>query len=311
MKYKRKSEQFQEGEDLEQISHKGREDPSSDDEEFLKDYIPYLPAKRLLEDRLNAAEEEIAMWCQLGPENGGLAAYLDPHIYKPLFRFSDSQRLGADYRVPLITCWFTAQDIETFQPKDRFMSSSRLIARWKSKQLGVKPEKFIKAMIDEGELFDLHPHPGRTQWRGDKQDFGREWAIFWVKQIKSIEAKNFPEDLPERKKELIATRKGVSAQRIMAAFPFWDEKRWKAVLSKPGLWLEDARMKPVVHRKAALWNPAEVANCLWAYRLKYWYADSNQSSSLFSRTIPPKGQLEKIIQENFPEWLKDWQPDLC
>ena len=165
-------------------------------------------------------------------------------------------------------------------------------------------------MIDEGELFDLHPHSGRTRWRGGNQNFGRKWAIFWLEQIENIEAKNFPRNLPTAENPQVAVRGGVTARQIMAAFSFWDEKRWKAVLSRPGLWLEAARIKPVVHRKASFWNPAEVANCLWAYRLKYWNSTSSQQSTLFARAIPPKGHLERIIQEKFPEWLPDWRPDL-
>lgn len=276
-------------------------------------YIPYFQARSLLADRIEAEPEEIAIWSYSGSENGGLTAYLDPYIFIPPVKLQEIVHVGPDYLSPLTTCWFRTEEISRFQPADdeRYMSSSKLVARW-SEQVGSQVEAFIEAMVGEGYLTDLHPHAGRTQWREDEHYPGREWAIFPLNQVKQIEAKYFPES-PSSDQNLIATNSigvlGVSAKRIIRSFNFWDEERWKALLSRPPRWLEDARIKPVVHRKGALWNPAVLGNCLLAYRLKYWYSP-NKYLQQFASAIPSKTQLERIVQENFPEWLSEWQPDL-
>lgn len=278
---------------------------ASDTEAPPQHYIPYLQARSLLADRIEAEPEEIALWSFVGPENGGLTAYLDPYIYMPPIKLLETFRMGPDYLSPLTTCWFRVEEISAFLPTERYLSSARLLARW-NEQLGPQAEGFIKAMVYEGELSDFHPHTGCTQWRQDDHYPAREWAIFPLNQVKQIEARYFV-------KNPIATNQngvsGVSAKRIIIYFNFWEEARWKALLSKPPMWLGDARIKPVLPRKAASWNPAEIGNCLLAYRLKYWYATSGHELQ-YARTIPSPAQIGRIIRNNFPEWFKDWQPEL-
>lgn len=104
----------------------------------------------------------------------------------------------------------------------------------------------------------------------------------------------------------VAHGQGVLAEQIIRHFHFWEPSRWDAVLSKPPKWLESGRIGAVVRRKAAHWNPAVVANCLWTYREER-KESSNKVHRKYARDIPPKTQLEKIIQEHFPAWQGDWQ----
>lgn len=307
MKQKRKPGRSQDRKDSQQkLDGTGSQPPEA--EVLGEQYISYFQAEKLLIDRLNAAPEEIAMWCWLKPEDGGLEAYLDPFIYKPPIKFRYCMRLGSDYRIPLMTCWFRVEDVTKFHPGERYISSPKLIERW-SIQLGPQTEPFIQAMIDEGELLDSHPHLGPTQWGRPESAVSKEWAIFMLSQIERIEAKHFPKDLPSHQNEAVIQRGGVRGERIIESFSFWDKQRWKALLQRPPQWLEDARIKPVIRREAAFWSPAEVGNCVLEYRQKYWNARDNTQRQ-YARVVPSKVRLGQIIQDEFPHWLPDWRPDL-
>jgi hypothetical protein len=272
-------------------------------------YIHYLPALKILSDRLSATPGELAIWVMMGRDCGGLNAYANPNAYRPIIPIHHQGYFVPDYHEFLARCWFSLDDINSFHPTERYIASEELIRRW-SEHPNLHAASFIKSKIKEGELLDLHPNTGATKWSKRGLFPAEEWAMFSLDQVTHIEKECFQEGTSSRAAPVAAQISGVPAQRIIGSFSFWDGRRWKAVLSRPGSWIEDARVKPVVHRKAALWNPAEVANCLLAYRIKYWHATSSKPELLFARAIPPKRQLERIIQEDFPDWLPYWRPDL-
>lgn len=291
------------------VEQKSLDEPNGESSEpKTEQCIHYLQAKQLLDDRLkDVTPEEIAIWRWFGPDDGGLSVYDKPQEGKPLQSIYSWCSMNPDYISPLMECWFKINDINNFQPADRYITSPNLVKRWRKGPI-FQTETFIKERILSDDLVDLHPHTGHTRWTGDNHFPDKRWAIFSMSQVRKIEADYILEQklIPQPE---VDRRRGVHAPQIIEFFSFWDATRWKALLSRPSPWLQSARVAPIIHRKAAFWNPAVLANCLWAYRLKH-LDSSNKVLQSYARTIPAKMQLKKILKENFIDWLEDWQPDL-
>lgn len=159
-----------------------------------QDYLPYPRALALLQERLNATPEELAAWIWMGPEDGGIAAYLNANelespdrFYFPLCLSASEDAEASNYVAPLMACWFLKADIERFDPPDRFVTSTALVRRWSIP--GLDPAAFIRAKILESRLHDLHPVFGGTQWSepGNPHCPSQEFALFSRSEFEGIE----------------------------------------------------------------------------------------------------------------------------
>ena len=231
-------------------------------------YVAYPAALAQLRGRLNATPEELAAWIYGGPEAEGLAAYvnaneLDP---PPRFRFppADPGRAGKDhnYLAPMMACWFLAEEIETFQPKERYMTGRDLIERW-AKVPGLDSAAYIRAKIQESRLMDAHPIYGGTRgtFPEDKDFPPMELGLFPVSEIQAVESEDFgparllapgPESSEERRNRLrrraevlraagapgllktVAAEEGVSISRIKQLI--YDGKS-KPLTRAPASWI--------------------------------------------------------------------------
>jgi len=158
-----------------------------------RQYIAYPKALRRLEERLNATPEELAAWIFMGPEHGGIAAYRNTNELEPPPRFFFAYYLGAeDYLSPMMACWFLEQDVERFNPADRYITGKALIERW-SMQPGIKAKAFIQAKIEESRLIDLHPIYGGTRGTiSEKATFPPlETGLFVLAHVEAVEAEDF------------------------------------------------------------------------------------------------------------------------
>ena len=92
----------------------------------------------------------------------GIAAYCNANELNlpPSFSFA-YHCLCEDYISPLMACWFLQDDINRFEPAERYITGAALIKRWK-KLPGLRPEAFIRAKIAESRLQDIHPTFGGT-----------------------------------------------------------------------------------------------------------------------------------------------------
>lgn len=157
-------------------------------------YIAYPKAMQQLVQRLGASPEELAAWIWIGPKDGGIAAYMNANELDPPPRFSYSYFVGtSDYIAPLMACWFKADDVEQFDPADRYIVGAALIERW-NKQPGLHAEAFIQAKIAESRLLDIHPIYGGT--RGTFSEQSADWpgldsGLFALAQVEAIEAEDF------------------------------------------------------------------------------------------------------------------------
>lgn len=156
-------------------------------------YMAYPKAIRQLTARLGATPEELAAWIWLGPTDGGIAAYMNANELDSPPRFfyvtgSDSH----DYIAPLMACWFKVEDIDQFEPKDRYITGAALMERW-GKRPGLHAVAFIQAKIAESRLLDVHPIYGGTRGTfSEHQDWpSLESGLFQLSQIDQIEAEDF------------------------------------------------------------------------------------------------------------------------
>jgi len=90
-----------------------------------------------------------------------------------------------------MSSWFWRDDVELFEPADRYITGEELIERW-AKHPGLRPEAFIRAKIAESRLVDLHPTFGGTQGTYDDQANFPPLAagLFPMSNIERIEAED-------------------------------------------------------------------------------------------------------------------------
>ena len=155
------------------------------------DYVPYPKAMKILREKWQATPEELAAWIFLGPESGGLVAYLNANKLNPPPRFYFAYWVHEDYLAALMACWFWPDDIDEFEPVDRYINGAALIERW-GRQPGIRPEAFIRAKIAESRLLDLHPTFGGTRGTFDDEiNFPPLSAgLFAMSQIERIETED-------------------------------------------------------------------------------------------------------------------------
>ncbi len=161
-------------------------------------YVAYPIALRRLRERHEATPEELAAWIYAGPEDGGLAAYLNANELDPPPRFryrtGEPQSLGADhdYMAPLMATWFREDELASFSPTERYITGQALIQRWAGVP-GIQATAFVLAKIAESRLLDIHPVYGGT--RGTFQDAEGfppvELGLFRVSEVRSIEVEDF------------------------------------------------------------------------------------------------------------------------
>jgi hypothetical protein len=137
----------------------------------------------------------LAAWIFYGPNQGGLAAYVNANELIPPPRFSYVMFVHAenpwDYLSQLMRTWFRRTDIECFAPSERYLTEDALISRW-SRQPGLAPAAFIQAKIHESRLGDLHPIVGVTRGHTDDPIFPPlERGLYELSRVSAIEEEDF------------------------------------------------------------------------------------------------------------------------
>jgi hypothetical protein len=157
-------------------------------------YLSYPMVMALLSSKLKATPEELAAWVYLGPEEGGLAAYRHVNELRNTARFAYAECPDIrfhDFIIPLVSCWFVKDEVDTFSPKIRFITGESLISRWTPH---VKEARaFIAGKIRESRLSGFHPIFGLTEISFDTQiGFAPlEACLFPLPEIKEIEVLDF------------------------------------------------------------------------------------------------------------------------
>jgi hypothetical protein len=160
-------------------------------------YLAYPKAMHLLAKRLGATPAELAGWIFCGPKDGGIAAYMNANELDPPPRFyyaADGN--SQDYIAPLMACWFKEDDVDRFEPAERYITGAALIARW-GQLPELHAEAFVLAKIVESRLFDIHPICGLTRGtsleRLDQPSL--ESGLFSLADVVKIEMEDFDVDV--------------------------------------------------------------------------------------------------------------------
>jgi hypothetical protein len=130
----------------------------------------------------------------------------------------------------LAACWFRREDVDRFEPADRFITGSDLVARW-SGVAHLDVGAFIRAKILESRLQDLHPITGGTRAAlpSDTALPPLESGLFALSEIEAIER----EDLAlEGRGQLPAA--GAPAREVKESSSERRERLIKAVAAERG-----------------------------------------------------------------------------
>lgn len=159
------------------------------------EYIAYPRAMKRLRERLGATPEEVAAWVFWGETQGGLVAYTNANELDPPPKFGFFYTMGDDYISPLMACWFRRDDIEAFEPDERYITGKALIERW-SKEPDIEPKAFVQAKIEESRLRHMHPNFGGTRatWPEQESFPPMESGLFALSRVEAIEADDFGAD---------------------------------------------------------------------------------------------------------------------
>lgn len=160
----------------------------------LTGYISYREAKRILNDRLQTSDDEIALWVS-GVSGLTLAAYVIGFRGK-LIRFLDNGSNpfgGENYIRPLEGLYFLQAEVEQFKPdkRFRFIPWRELIERWKKYNSGDKARTID--LIDgrrKGGLFEYHPVYGAPESLSGE---GFERGLFDLEKVEAVESKLIPD----------------------------------------------------------------------------------------------------------------------
>jgi len=156
------------------------------------EYIAYPMAMKILADRLQATPEELAAWIFMGPESGGITAYRHANELNPPPRFYFDCCMGEDYLSPLMACWLRQDELDRFEPADRYVTGAALLERW-GEFPSIQTRAYIEAKIAESRLIDVHPTCGGTRGSNpERDDFPPlEQGLFCVAEIEAIERDDF------------------------------------------------------------------------------------------------------------------------
>lgn len=189
-------------------------------------YLPFPRALKLLSSRLGATADELAAWVFMG-DTGGLAAYLHANELSPPPRFSYAalpfNHPVDDYLGPLMGTWYSAAELDRFQPAQRFITGRALLQRW-ADQPGLSVRAFILAKLRESRLDELHPVAGLTQTGNDGDgapDLAR--TLFFLADVELIEREDFGiEPVPEQlSDEVVRAESAPGEQGEPTVAPDW------------------------------------------------------------------------------------------
>ncbi len=179
---------------------------SESDKADEKNYLAFPAALERLRRRLNTSMQEIAAWILIGPDEGGLTAFSKPRYSSGVSRFQFRPEMEPDYESLLFNCWFAEVEIESFNPRERFMSGKALIARWKD-SVEENARDFIQSKVIAGDLTDLHSFKLGKEAAAPASEgsVGLETGLFAMSQIEAVERgqgiKNLSDEVFMRKSD--------------------------------------------------------------------------------------------------------------
>ena len=116
----------------------------------------------ILNQRLETSAEEISAWVFLSELNGGLRCYREAGNANEYGRYYFETEMGEDYTAELSIGLFDVEELQAFQPNERFITGKALIELWQQSDRE-NPKATIETLVRSGKLTDLHPIKGATK----------------------------------------------------------------------------------------------------------------------------------------------------
>jgi hypothetical protein len=213
--------------------------------------------------------------------------------------------MGEDYQSPLMASWFRQDDIDRFDPADRYITGAALIERW-SNQPGLRPEAFIRAKIAESRLLDIHPTFGGTRGTHDDDSFPPlESGLFLLAHVEGIEAEDFGVD-EETDEPAAGSCQPVIAAMIRQNFPVIrdadaNDKWWKDKMADAERYgLLECRVGEGKKGRSggSLWQPAMIAGWLMD---RHTTGKEGLPSDAARKGLKQFPGCEDIAEQMFPE----------
>ncbi|MCP5180215.1 MAG: hypothetical protein H6994_10060 [Pseudomonadales bacterium] len=154
--------------------------------------VAYPLAMEMLRSRIGATSADVAGWVWLGRLSGGLAAFLRDPEQGTLSRFFFDlvvDESGRGYMNGLLRASFRPEDLETFEPSERFFTGVELVARWSVHAQLPDVEAYVWAKIQHGSLTNCHPIFGNSSQIRSPDDALPPLAdgLFLTSEVESIE----------------------------------------------------------------------------------------------------------------------------
>ncbi len=143
--------------------------------------VHYLRAKALLRERLQAGPQEIAMWVFMGQ----LIAWRGQELDSPRFYFEWMPGEDYDYVSRLVDTSFSGEQLELFEPYERWLTHEELINRWSTSMSRAEALSLIRSRMISGELAAAHPLTGMPS---DDSEPGLEDCLFSVTDAEQLQA---------------------------------------------------------------------------------------------------------------------------
>ena len=158
------------------------------------------------------------MWAAAGTKNGGLEAYVETQdgrfiraaireggddwgdecpqgdLEGPVFEVSSPHEF--DYLTPVQRFYFDQHALESFDPRDRFVTYRKVVERWEQQGLSKEGANLLLFQeVEAGRLVSHHPVAGETRpgksWHDYAEWPGIEDALFSLAEISAFESKYF------------------------------------------------------------------------------------------------------------------------
>ncbi len=143
--------------------------------------VHYLRAKALLRERLQAGPQEIAMWVFMEE----LIAWQGQELGSQRFYFEWMPGDDYDYVNRLIDTDFSSDQLNLFQPHERWLTHRELIERWATSMTRDEALSLIRSRAKSGDLVVAHPLAGIPSDDGEP---GLEDCLFSAADAEQLQA---------------------------------------------------------------------------------------------------------------------------
>ena len=215
--------------------------------------VHYFIAQTQLKERFDSTPEEIAMWIWLG----AIKAYVDGSSPRQEFFFDYVPEEGFNYVEKLVDLSFDQEELDSFEPSERFRNYEGVIERFEKYISKPEAESLVFTLHKKGEIASYHPlaggaEDGSSANHGSESRPGLQDAMYSEFEIERIEHEKLPDSPQKGETSLRSTKKRASSRNAKlqkaanALAAKWNRQR-KRGFSKRDICRELAKTEDWLH----------------------------------------------------------------